>query len=475
MSSEDLPDLDNFIWNLDEHSPCVSQGLAEVHDVLADCSRYCVDVYESSSREEGGGVMALWSDRAEARSFGRPNSLESPPEAAVEATPDNTPYQTPVKDLHRPPHIRNLNFRSPGPSSPTKIITTPTKESSPFKFPDLERRDSLFGERPQIAVSKRDSLELAVPSLRSRPLPHHEDLHREEDAEVTSILGSCVAQHSTPQVSRTVSRLSEESEESVTELVTKVMTRVRRITLCQDANEDSHKGPGLVRRSASCPNISVPILVTSKTTNTKNKLRFSSGTQTENIPFFSYEDLLPFALPRKLGAAATEPLPGPQRLLENYIQGAVNSRDLKSQVQLLRSQLLFETGRRETLGARNRRLLGHTKNVREQEEKILALVDQLHMAREEISTLNTQLANVRSGKHKAETERAESCKHQDKMIQDLHLKLQELQTSNRELTENNEFKEMQVLESLAKCDKARFVIEEFSIRFTIMVTRLMDF
>ena len=54
------------------------KGLAEVHDVLADCSRYCVDVYESSSREEGGGVMALWSDRAEARSFGRPNSLESP-------------------------------------------------------------------------------------------------------------------------------------------------------------------------------------------------------------------------------------------------------------------------------------------------------------------------------------------------------------------------------------------------------------
>ena len=93
--------------------------------------------------------------------------------------------------------------------------------------------------------------------------------------------------------------------------------------------------------------------------------------------------------------------------------------------------------------------------MREQEEKILALVDQLNMAREEISTLHTQLANVRIGKHKAETERAQSCKHQDKMIQDLQAKFHELQTSNRELTENNEFKEMQVLECLAECDKAR--------------------
>ena len=78
-------------------------------------------------------------------------------------------------------------------------------------------------------------------------------------------------------------------------------------------------------------------------------------------------------------------------------------------------QLLFETGRRETLGARNRRLLGFTKvmpfivficrmlkykalpqNVRELEEQNLALVDKLHMAQQEIATLHTQLAKVLS-------------------------------------------------------------------------------
>ena len=102
-------------------------------------------------------------------------------------------------------------------------------------------------------------------------------------------------------------------------------------------------------------------------------------------------------------------------------------------------------------------MLGFSKNVRELEEQNLALVDQLHMAQQEISTLHTQLANVRTGKHQAETERAESGKLQDKTIQELQSKLQEMRASNRELTENYEFKEMQLLESIAACDKARFV------------------
>ena len=334
------------------------QGLAEVHAIVSDCSRYCVDVYESNSREETG-VMSLWSDRGEARSLA-PSSLDSLPEAAVEATPDNTPYTTPVKDLSRPPHIRNLNFRSPGPSSPTKIITTPTKESSPFKFPELERRDSLLGEHAQAFVSKRDSLGLGVPSQRQKP--HHFEgdpytgasklmsLPNEEDAEVSSIIGTGAKyQQTTPQVSRTVSGLEEDSnqsEESMCQLMSKVMKRVRRITINQgdteDMTSDKYQSPCRVKRSSSCPIISLPVLRTANITPSNHKVRFSSGTQTDDIPFFPYDDLLPFALPAKTGPASAEPLPGPQRLLENYISGAVNSRDLKSQVQLLRSQLLFE-------------------------------------------------------------------------------------------------------------------------------------
>merc|ERR1719347_2399471 len=123
-----------------------------------------------------------------------------------------------------------------------------------------------------------------------------------------------------------------------------------------------------------------------------------------------------------------------------------NQKDLKDELKLLKSQLQFEIGRREVLGARNRRLLGFTKNVRELEEQNLALVDQLHMSQQEIVTLHSQLTNVRHGKHQAETERAEAGKMQDKMIQELQTKLQELKTSNRELSENFEYKELQLLE-----------------------------
>ena len=48
------------------------------------------------------------------------------------------------------------------------------------------------------------------------------------------------------------------------------------------------------------------------------------------------------------------------------------------------------------------------------------------MVQQEISTLHTQLAKVRSGKHQAETERAECGKIQDEMIQKLQARVQEL-------------------------------------------------
>ena len=92
------------------------------------------------------------------------------------------------------------------------------------------------------------------------------------------------------------------------------------------------------------------------------------------------------------------------------------------------------------------------------EEQNLALVDKLHLARQEISTLHTQLATVRTGKHQAETERVEAGKLQDSMIQKLQSKLEELRTANRELTENSEYKEMQLLETNANCDKVRYLL-----------------
>ena len=280
------------------------KGLAEVHDVLAECSRYSLDEYEAGSREEWTRIMSLWADSSTPAYRSQVQlGLDSPPEAAVEATPYNTPYTTPVKDKARRPldvqgsrHVKSINFKSAGPSSPTKTVASPTKESSRFKFPEVERRDSLFGEgavlSPHPTISKRDSLGLGISSMRlkmtgsvdpetgsSRPSPvqftsappelssltHTGDQAREEtDAEVSSITGSVSGverlsvelstRHITPQMfsesantSRTISRVSGEPEtecghdqcepdqESVSQLVTRVMRRVRRITECDQS------------------------------------------------------------------------------------------------------------------------------------------------------------------------------------------------------------------------------------------------
>ena len=403
------------------------KGLAEVHDVLAECSRYSLDVYDSlyeaGSREEQAGVMALWSDSSTIvtrnyktlSSFA--NNHDSTPEAAVEATPDNTPYTTPVRDTTRKhivgqghPHVRHLTFKSPGPSSPTKSVISSTKESSPFKFPEVERRDSLFGDGALSShpTSKRDSLGLGIPSLRqkmtgsvdpeheaSRPSPvtftsappqlHAEsrynmdktkllsltdyqetgDQTREEtDAEVSSITGSVsgverlhglTTRHITPQMfsesantSRTISRVSGDQEcensESVSQLVTRVMRRVRRITLCEPSEKDQDDiwDEDVRKRSVSCPNISleiIPVQVSLKRQSPlRNKLRFSSGTQTDpSLHFLLDESWFPHSLP-----PSGRTLPAPQQLLETYINTASeakNAKDLASQIQLLRSQV----------------------------------------------------------------------------------------------------------------------------------------
>ena len=422
------------------------KGLAEVHDVLAECSRYSQDVYEAGSREEQVGVMALWSESSTpvtARGYkslahvtSAKLSLDSPPEAAVEATPDNTPYTTPVKDLTatRPPndgqgpqHVRSLTFKSPGPSSPTKTVMSPTKESSLFRFPEVERRDSLFGDGAlpsHPTLSKRDSLGLGIPSLRlkmtgsvdpeteaSRPSPvkftsappllssesrynmdrakllsltdtqDTGDQAREEtDAEVSSITGSVSGlerphglgtRHITPQMfsesantSRTMSRISQDqpdtemcepdkcepgrNTESVSQLVTKVMRRVRRITLCEPGEGQETDTPGQhggMTRCISCPNITLELNSKPrvKTTPNKNKLRFSSGTQTDpSLNFLPYETLFPHALPILKNSPSGKPLPAPQQLLGAYIDNAYeaqNIKDLSSQIKLLRSQV----------------------------------------------------------------------------------------------------------------------------------------
>ena len=89
---------------------------------------------------------------------------------------------------------------------------------------------------------------------------------------------------------------------------------------------------------------------------------------------FKYEKLIHFRV------KGTEVPPDPNKMAPRQKQflflfsGEKEARMLRDEVALLHSQLLFERHRRETLGMRNRRLLGKTRSSRILEEQNTALV-----------------------------------------------------------------------------------------------------
>ena len=122
--------------------------------------------------------------------------MESPPEAAIEATPETTPFVTPVKDdtfkFVRPlpsnaiSRQLNLDAKLKSPASITSSILSPasSKEPSPFRFPDsqlhpfVERRDSIFcggtsvdAKAKMTPISTHDVFSPGVPMTSSTVTP----------------------------------------------------------------------------------------------------------------------------------------------------------------------------------------------------------------------------------------------------------------------------------------------------------------
>ena len=139
----------------------------------------------------------------------------------------------------------------------------------------------------------------------------------------------------------------------------------------------------------------------------------SSSAQTDEFLVFPYEHLFPSAMPQWFaaqpeqggGAGTTRSRQGqeeeeegegegvnPYHLLDKYVEATIDksssssssssssgmmtddAKVLRGQVRLLHNLVLFERHRRETLGLRNRRLLGKTKTSRILEEQNMALV-----------------------------------------------------------------------------------------------------
>ena len=122
----------------------------------------------------------------------------------------------------------------------------------------------------------------------------------------------------------------------------------------------------------------------------------NASVQTDEFLVSPYEHLFPFVIPQWIpnSAAADNSrkmptggdTPTPYLLLDHYVEAAYKSTGdqgggietdlgkLREEIALLHSQLLYERHRRETLGLRNRRLLGKTKSSRVLEEQNTSLV-----------------------------------------------------------------------------------------------------
>jgi len=447
------------------------KGLSEVHDVVAECSRYCLtsEAPEPPVLPEAGGGWRRRNTPA-----GR-TPLDSPPEAAVEATPDNTPYDTPVKDSPQrprplaPAHIRSLNFRSPVPPGSPSKEHAPAADTSPFRWPEPLRAEELPEGAPPSSLGKRDSLGLGL-------LPVLQE--GDTDAEVSRLTADHEPPRSRHLSSRRVTPLfppesprppsaapspAPRGEEevrrgappsaSVDELVRSIRRRVRCITQCEDAPAP----PPALARASSCPDLALPEPQQAPARGDRAKLRFTSGTQTDaGLALLPHEYLFPFALPAAPAPATPPARPSPHEVLDSYLGAAVEGGGAPpAELRLLRAQLQWEAGRREVLGARNRRLLGVSKAVREMEEQRVSLEDQLRVGRREVASLHHQLADVRQSKHQTEEERAESSRVQEAAVLELRERVGQLEREQRRVVERAREREEAAAVAVAACDEAR--------------------
>jgi chromosome segregation ATPase len=143
----------------------------------------------------------------------------------------------------------------------------------------------------------------------------------------------------------------------------------------------------------------------------------------------------------------------------------------QAEVRLLHSQLAFEQGRREVLGARNRRLLGVSKGVRELEEQKRSLEDRLVVARGEVATLQGQLAVVRQGKHQTEEERAEYGRQQEAAIQRLQRRADQVEQERAAAEGRATEQEERARRAAGLCDAARGELFQARARLEVLGTR----
>lgn len=394
------------------------------------------------------------------------SSGASPPEAAVEATPETTPMKDFVK-THRPYPINSTAARtiwgnSSQPSSPLKKDDSSTS----FRYPEntatallkSTKLHNLFNDRNLSKLKHEKQLPMGESNANNMfhieiqdPLSiNANELNMDssqEDEEVTEINKFKIAENISEPVNFGDGNLPTTSDHRIRRTFAKFHQTKNIDENSNDSftsnNRFSHSWPGLtvIIKDPKCQsqqnenNAQLCLINENETTSTST---CTIGTQTteEISPLYKHitQDMLSeeFNRIKAPGNNAIDTVPmSPQTLLDQYIETSIkkqSTNDLKSrsvELQLLYLQLQYERYRREVHAERNRRLLGKSRDN-------AALKMDNDKLKYQLERLAKDLIKMTENLNEAKIRQNAETKENFKECERLHNEIQEKQNHNKE-------------------------------------------
>ncbi|XP_008556142.1 hamartin [Microplitis demolitor] len=415
-------------------------------------------------------------------------SNSSPPEAAIEATPETTP----VKDIRQTATrstsvgsaaVRALSAFGNGSLTGNSRPATPSSNVSALSFVPVEKEgivsqkiSRLLAERNNSAQLQQINIEGVKKILENSSSQNGKNDSWKEDQEVVEIV-NCHPQVNHMEAYR--------NRDDYSRAVNKNLTK--KFRLCK-FDSPSHPAPPVsrpasypdhkVRRSKSCSDL---------------KYKKETGVQTDDL--FPYEYLLHGIVDQRSTEQQTsrnnntDSRLSPTLMLDRYIENCASVLSIKDkkvrsfnkkkgldddngdninedsslidvesvnqQLQLMQMQLLFERQRREVHAERNRRLLGKLRDSRTLQEQKTELADRLRIMESEVESLKNEIE-----RSKRESRITES--DYKKAVDNWQSKCLEEYNRNRKLAENVEVLELDIKKEktrVAECEQQTRVAE----------------
>ncbi|XP_050499567.1 hamartin isoform X4 [Diabrotica virgifera virgifera] len=497
-----------------------------VHDVIVECERFSLDLTDrcphdscqiaSGFRSRSGtsnstiessyhlqnlkSLATLQMPAVESPSFFSPSVMfkensshfsslqsSSPPEAAMEATPETTPVRITETSVSV---TTDLTRSKPNPSSPLRITNA-----------ELSSRHFNISQRCESPRSLEDEV-LSVVSKIDDPKNRGNQFSIQDLDEVLDVTLGEEPEHGSPC---TEGGLHMPNSKSMNNFAKRVQ-RLRHHSTCNpepeklETSTGSSPGNGIpfspsttVRRAISCPemkksptnpskdNMDRPLKetdedaqekignfapqksksATNNSTLAKSENKFIktySCTMTQTETFWPYEHLFlgvfpsldnsemkpsPDASPAPFHISQEKTLPSSiYDTLDHYIAVAVRSSDkhskehMKEQLELVHQQLLFERHRRETHAYRNRRLLSDAKSTRSLEEYNSALRDTVQLQQKDLDDLRAQLDSYKKERSNEDKKLNKTINYWEKQCKSLQEEVKTLEENNDRLTKD---------------------------------------